>query len=182
MASEYTAQAPKPRRRIVSMDDREEIVRRVLADVDKVRDDRSDWIERRLARYSKIRGFMTRSNMPWDNASDQNLGISEANALRVIAGLQNAVLANRPLINSRPLQPTHRDVAERNDHLLDYQFFVEGDGERMLEQYCIQFVEDGTVVSFQPRVVEKSHVYDIRVVPTPTHSLTDMSAMRTAAG
>lgn len=164
------AAAPPRRRRRRLLDDPEDIEALVTAIIEETQHDkqeRSDWMDKRLARYVKLRGHTSRVNPPWEHASDQHIPVMQANDLRVIAGLFNAVLGLRPVVFGKPTRIDHKEVAERNDSLLDHQFFVDLDGERRLEQYVTQFVEDGTAFAFQYWARERGVLYDVRVLPRP---------------
>lgn len=161
------AKRPRRRRALIPAGDRDDLVTQVLKQVSMGMDERDDWVQRRLARYAKLRGWIESRNWPWANASNQHVPIMLANKLRVDAGLYNAVLGIRPLMKSMPTQLKHKDAAENIDHLLDHQMFVDNDGERRLEKFIDQFTGDGTVFSHQPWVKERGTLHDVRTIPTP---------------
>lgn len=154
------------------IDEPDEFVEQVIAYCDQVRGERQDWLDKHLARYAKMRGWLELDHGPWDNSSDQHVPIIMTNVLRSAAGIFNAVVSNRPVIKGRPTDASKAEVAERNDYLLDHQFFVDNEGERFVERYVDQFVIDGTVVSIQPRVIERRMVNETRTIRRPTDTMT----------
>lgn len=126
---------------------------------------RTTWIANRAARYAKLRGWLSSKDWPWENASNQHVPVMMANTLRVEAGLFNAVLGHRPVMTPKPFRKDQKDAADNVGDLIDFQIFVESEGEQRIEQYINQFVEDGTVVTFQPWVKDRRMLHDVRVVP-----------------
>lgn len=177
MLAADAAEDPRPvsrrRRRLLSETEAEEFVERCLEQVDEIKDSRADWLEKRLARAAKQRGWLPREDGPWDDASDQHIPIIQSNCLRVHAAFHNAVLGNRPVVFGKPLRPEHRERAEKNDFLLDHQMFVDQEGERNIERAIIQFVDEGTLISFQPRVLETKGFYDVHRFPVPLEPLAE---------
>ena len=142
-----------------------DIVLEVLESVEEEQRNRATWMDLRLARYAKLRGWLEEKDYPWEDASNVHVPVMMADCLRVKAGLFNAVLGLRPVMTAKPERKALKEAAERVDHLIDHQVFVEADGETMIERYIDQFVEDGTVVSFQPWSRERQVVRDVRVIP-----------------
>lgn len=164
---------PLRKRRLLSKDNAKDLAQRIVEHVRDGKQEREDWMNKRLARYTKLRGLLEERNGPWDDASNQHIPIMFANSLRVQAGLFNAVLGIRPVIFGKPTRPEHREIAERNDHLLDHQMFVDQDGDRRLERWITQFVDDGTAFAFQPRIRETHTIHESRVLPKPDRDLRD---------
>jgi hypothetical protein len=160
------------RRVMVKPADEREVVRSILDRVNSARMERSDWNNKRLARYAKLRGWLEREQTPWDGASNQHIPIMLANSLRVKAGLFNAVLGIRPVMTGKPDEIRHKEMAQQNDFLLDHQMFVDQPGDRLIEKYIDQFVDDGTVFSFQPHIRERRTLHDVRVLPRPSDDMT----------
>lgn len=173
--SEPTGDEPtkaRPKRLRVLIPDgeeRTELVESILRQVSSWQDERADWIMRRQERYAKLRGWL--ESRTWSGteveASNQHIPIMLANKLRTDAGLYNAVMGIRPMMKSTPTQLKHQLVAERIDHLLDHQLFVDNDGERRIEKFIDQFTGDGTVFSYQPWVKERGKIYDVRTIQAP---------------
>lgn len=159
------------RRRFLQPEDADVLALRILEAIRDARYERADWIEKRLARYAKLRGWLDEGRGPWDNSSNQHIPLIMTNCLRFEAGLFNAVLGTRPVVFGKPTRLEHQQIAERNDSLLDHQMFVDNEGDRNLERFITQFVQDGTVFSYQPRVVERHSIHDVKVVPRPAGDL-----------
>lgn len=144
---------------------KDELVYRIDNQVREERRKRSTWLEQRVIRYAKYRGWLTSKDWPWENASNQHIPIMLAQTLRVEAGLFNAVLGHRPIFTPKPFHKSQQERAEAIGDLIDFQIFSEAEGEQRIEQYINQFCEDGTVVSFQPWVKDRRAIFDTRVVP-----------------
>lgn len=155
---------PVRRRRRMTLD-ADAVIARVWETIDSVRDDRASWMELRLVRYAKLRGWLQDKTWPWDDASNQHIPMMQANSLRIQAGLHNAVLGARPVMMGKSLTMAQKEAAEQASNLIDYQVFVEADGEEKIERYIQQFVNDGTVVSFQPWVKDTRTIVDVRRYP-----------------
>lgn len=126
---------------------------------------RTFWIEQRYLRYAKLRGWLEAKDWPWENASNQHVPVMIANCLRVEAGLFNAVLGARPVMQAKPTRKDQKEMADRVANLIDFQVFLEAEGAQRIEQYITQFVEEGTVVTFQPWVRDRRKMVDVRTVP-----------------
>lgn len=160
---EEAVQPVRRRRRMVL--DEEAIIERVWQSIDAARDERANWMELRLVRYAKLRGWLQDKTWPWDDASNQHIPMMQANSLRIQAGLHNAVLGARPVMMGKSLIAAQKDAAEQASNLIDYQVFVEADGEEKIERYIQQFVNDGTVIAFQPWVKDQRTIVDVRRYP-----------------
>lgn len=147
--------------------DEDLVVPHILDGLDEAQSERSGWLSNRLARLSKLRGWKSegaRTDFEW---SDQHIPVMLASSLRVKAGLHNAILGIRPVMQAKPLQRVHAQAAERVANLIDHQLFLESDGERRIETYIDQFVDDGTVFTFVPWVREKAKMVDVRTIQRP---------------
>jgi len=170
IADKPTAQeAPTRRTRgsVIPREDHEDLIQSFIDRIETAKEERQEWIQKRLGRYAKLRGWLEDRDQPWSNASNQHIPIMLANKLRVDAGMFNAVLGIRPVMQSTPTRLEHREQAENIDHLLDHQIFVEYDGDRAIEKYIDQFTTDGTVFSTQPWVKEMGTIYDTRIISRP---------------
>lgn len=154
------------RKRTISVD-RDEVIERILGQVSDAIDERAEWNDKRLERYAKLRGWTAREHPPWDDASNTHVPVMMANCLRVKAGLFNAVLGIRPVMTPKTINRMHRERAEKANHLIDYQVFMEADGEKRIDSFIASFVDEGTAVSFQAWSREKKKRYDVRVLPYP---------------
>ena len=127
--------------------------------------ERATWMEQRIARYAKFRGWLEDKDWPWADASNQHIPIMMANLLRVEAGLFNAVLGMRPIMQGKPMRHEQKELAETIDSLIDHQLFVDFPGEQAIEQYISRFCQDGTVLAFTPYLRDTTRVVDVKVVP-----------------
>jgi len=137
----------------------------VVARLNKYRDEQTEEREARIQRYAKYRGWMERVNQPWDDASNMQLPTMMTDSLRVQDTLMNAVMSSRPVINSAPLTEVGKGKEETVDKLIDFQVFVEQDGEECVGELIDGFVNDGTFVAFVPWIREDRNVSDIRILP-----------------
>lgn len=163
-------EAPRRRTRRLAID-AEAVVQHVLEVVQQAQDERADWMGKRLIRYAKLRGWTAtdeaREQLYWEGCANQHISVMMANSLRVKAGLQNAVMGIRPIMSPKVLRKDLKERAERANNLIDYQLFVENEGEQAVEKYIGLFVDDGTVFSFQPLARDRRTTYDVRVLPRP---------------
>lgn len=165
-SAENVSGVRKRRPALIPTDEVEQVVVDALDAITGWQWERSEWIQKRLQRYAKLRGWIESAGwQPWTNASNQHIPIMLANKLRMDAGLYNAVLGMRPVMKSIPTRIEHQKQAERIDHLLDHQMFVDNDGEKQIEKFIDQFSTDGTVFSYQPWVKERGIVNDVRTLP-----------------
>lgn len=165
---EALTEAPVPRRRRRSLSvDKEKVSRYVLDTVDKDRNERSGWMDLRLIRYAKLRGWRQDQALLYTDAHNEHIPMVQANNLRVQAGLFNAVMGNHPIMQGETLRKDKKDAAESAANLVEYQFMVESDGEQKVAEGVQRFVEDGTVMSYQPWVKEIRKYVDVRTISAP---------------
>lgn len=153
--------------------DAEDIVSMVLDRVDAVLDERQEWMQKRDERYRKFRGWIESRDWPWTNASNQHIPALMADSLRMKAGLLNALLGTRPIMDAEPLRREHQDAGTRAAELIEYQVFRESDGETRISAYVDAFVDDGTALTFQTWARDWRTVRDVRVIPRPTLPLAE---------
>lgn len=159
---------PRLRKRRLSID-ADEAVEDVLQMVKDAQDERSDWMEQRLIRYGKLRGWKDdMGDSPWSNV---HVPVIAANSLRVKAGLFNAVLGIRPVMTPKVTQFALKDAAEQANQVIDHQVFVEADGEKQIDKIINSFVDEGTFVSHQRWVKDTQTLHDVRVLPRPERPL-----------
>ncbi len=172
VTAETGGQVPKRRRRMpLDEEAQAKLVDRVFDSIDAARDDRANWMDTRLVRYAKLRGWLQDKTWPWDEASNQHIPLIQAASLRIQAGLHNAVLGVRPVMVGKALRFDQKEGAETASDLIDYQLFVEADGEEKIETYITHFVNDGTAISFQPWVKEKRFIVDVKRYPLDTRPM-----------
>ena len=145
----------------------EEIVQHVLDVVSHAQDERTEWLQARTERYAKYRGWVESRTWPWTNASNQHIPLMFGSSLRAKAGLFNAVVGLRPVMEAKTMHRTMKEAGEKAAALIDYQVFMESEGEERISQWIDQFVDDGTVVAHSRYVRDMSHVFDSRILPHP---------------
>ncbi|MEE8327059.1 MAG: hypothetical protein V3R58_08505 [candidate division NC10 bacterium] len=120
---------------------------------------------RRRQRYAKYRQWVEGTNEPWSDASDQALPGMTISSLHTQDGLHNAVMSARPPVVSKATNDADQRKQEKLDQLLDAQFFIDQNGEKVLEELNENFVNDGTAVCFVPWVKETRKVVNRRTFP-----------------
>ncbi len=170
--TETTATPPPPPRRArktasvrLSTEDKTDIVDHVLKTLQEDITDRSDWMEMRIQRYGKYRGWLEEDAGPWPDAMNPHIPIILWNCLRLQAQLHNAVLSTRPVMGAQAWRKHDVGKQETVDQLLDWQVFIEADGAKKLDAFVQGFVEDGNTVAHIPWVKETRTVHDVRVFP-----------------
>src|SRR3990167_6397073 len=159
-------EAPRRRRRSLKID-KERAAARVLDTTRKARDERKQWMDERLVRYAKLRGWRQKQTYPWDGAHNEHVPLMMSNSLRIQAGLFNAVMGNKPMMQGRSLRRDRMDAADKAANLIEFQLMHEADGEQKISQAVDQFCNDGTIVSYQPWVKDSRLMVDVRVIPGP---------------
>lgn len=160
------------RRSRMSPEKREEIVHRVMKFANDDMDARTDDRERRLQRYAKYRQWTEGKDEPWENSSDIALSdITEA-SLNLQDTLTNAILSSRPVVSANALKEENAGKESSIDRVLDSQFFVEQDGEKIIEDLAELFLVDGVFTAYTPWLREQRHVTDIRIFdPVPVEEM-----------
>ena len=148
--------------------DTDAIVETCLARFTQAMEDRSEWLDARVERYAKLRGWLPeKDNPPWEGASDAWLPLLAQNSIRLKAQLYNTLLANHPIISAKAKQRVHQDSEEAINEILDWQLFHENPGEQIADDFLTNFVDDGTAFAFVRWVREEQRQYDVRVFPPP---------------
>ncbi len=80
---------------------KKEIAERVVDFYDKDQWARTDFMDDRIQRYAKFRGWTERMDLPWDDASDIPLRDMMTDSLRLQDTLHNAVMAQVPPITAK---------------------------------------------------------------------------------
>lgn len=153
----------RKRKRVLKLD--EEISRKVIQEHNETLDLRDPRIQMRMARYRKLRGWLPEKSFPWSDSANFWIPLMLIFSLRTKATLENAAKSIRPMMNSKALHRRDYLKQDRIDNLLDYQFFTENDGEKKIDQYISNFVDDEAVFSFVHNVRKEDDYRDIRVLP-----------------
>lgn len=156
-----TEPEPRRRRRRSLLVDRE-AARQMLADVRAVIDERQAWNDARLARYAKFRGWLDAKVWPFPNASNHHWPMLLEKVLRNEAGLFNALLSQRPVVEATATRKVAVGKTQPVTDLLDSQWFGEDDGEAKLDRLTQQDVQDGTVLMKSYWVRDRREVPDVR--------------------
>lgn len=117
--------------------------------------DRGQWMEQRVQRYAKYRGWLETKDFPWRNSSNVHIPILQTAELRANAGLHNVVMTLRPLLRAKSPNTAGVDKEERVSRLVDYQLLAEPGpdlAERRLGDYISSFLQDGNAVAYTPWV------------------------------
>lgn len=154
----------RPRSKSLKID-RQEIFKRVKRFYDDDLTDNSAEREARLQRYAKLRMWSEGKDWPWADASDIGLSDIMTDSLRVQDTLHNAVMSARPPVASHAVGGTDIEKQDNVDKLIDFQVFVEGEGERFIGDYIDAFVNDPSVTVFTPWVKESRETSDLRIFP-----------------
>ena len=145
--------------------DPEEVVGSVLKNLENDLQGRSQWMDMRLARYAKYRGWLPDKSWPWDNASNAHIPVMFIHSQQIQDTLHNAVMAIRPPIRAVAIKRKDAAKQEAASQLIDYQVFVEQKGEEMVGHLIEKFVNDGLFIVYVPWVRETRMVHDFRTFP-----------------
>ena len=151
--------------------DKDKVVEIVLRRLQDDITNRTEWMEKRLDRYAKYRGWLEDTDTPWPGADNPHVPVIAWNVLRTISLLHNAVLSSRPVMYSSAWKKVDAGKQEVIDNLLDWQVFIEADGARKLDDFIAGFVEDGVSVAHIPWVKETRTIHDVRTFPPPEKGL-----------
>lgn len=163
---EFTQQLDlrRERKRVDSLSiDKEEIVDRVHVFYTDDLNARDTDVGLRLQRYAKYRMWTEGRDWIGEETSDVALPDMITTSLRMQDTLHNAVMSQRPVVQANALQKSDKEKQETVDNLIDYQFFVEQKGEKIIEEYTEAFVNDPAVTIFVPWVREQKKISDIRL-------------------
>jgi hypothetical protein len=119
--------------------------------------------ENRIQRYAKFRQWTEGKDWPWEDCSDVALPDMTTASLRTQDTLHNAVLSGRPPVTAQALHPGDEEKQRKIDTLLDFQFFSEQGGERIIEEITEAFVNDGVFTAYIPWVKEERQVSEVKV-------------------
>jgi hypothetical protein len=171
---------PAPPRRRVSRRksirlDKTLLAETVLRDLQTDQDSRADWMEKRILRYAKYRGWLESSDDPWPDSFNPQIPVILWNVLRLQAQLHNAVLSTRPVMTPMAWKKQDKEKEERVANLLDFQVFVEAGGAKALDSYIQGYVEDGPSVMHIPWVTETRKIHEVKVFPKPEEGMPDLA-------
>ncbi len=128
--------------------------------------DRTQDLEARIQRYAKFRMWTEGKDFPWEDSSDVGLPDMITHSLRMQDTLHNAVMSIRPAIVTKAISGKEdADKQSKVDDLIDYQVFVEQEGEKLIGDAADAFVNDGVYTIFTAWVREDREVIDTRYFP-----------------
>lgn len=158
---------PKPTRRKRSFHlDKQAIVNYVLYRLKTDLDTRDSWNQQRIDRYAKLRGWLPVKGHPLGaQASNVWMPIMLIASMRLKAGLENATKAMRPLMQAKALQSRNADKQENVDRLIDFQLFAEAAGERVLDDFISNLVDDGLAIGHLKWIRRDEVIHDVRSLP-----------------
>lgn len=154
-----------PTKRRSFLFDHDEVIRKVIQWYDQDMQDRQDWSERRLQRTAKLRGWLEPKDYPWPDASNVYIPLMMTDSLQMQDTLHNGVLSQRPVMSPQASNPADRDKCDTIANLLDYQLFVEQQGEEKVASLIESFVNDGTMYSLQAWVTDEQDVEQVETFP-----------------
>jgi len=143
----------------------------ILKNLERDLTDRQARIDKRMDRYAKLRGWLESKEWPWTDSSNIWLPIMLTASLRTKATLENAIKSTRPTVLSKARQQSGTGKEESINRLLDYQVYVENNGEPKFDDFVSNFVDDEAAFIFTHWVKEKQTVIDIKVLPEPDEAV-----------
>lgn len=142
--------------------DKQEIVNRVIRFFDNDDSDRSAEKEARIQRYAKYRMWTEGKDWPWENSSDIPLPDMAEKSLHLQDVLHNAVMSSRPVVNANAFEKVDSQKEDAINNLIDFQFFIEQQGEEIIGDLADAFINDGVFVGFIPWVKEMRNTSQVK--------------------
>jgi hypothetical protein len=161
----FTIRPPQRKKSLIK--DAPKVVTDIIKKYTNDLEDRQEWAERRLQRVAKYRGWREGKEWPWPGASDAHLPIIMTDVQRTEDTLHNAILSVRPVMNAKG---TNKDVEAKEktvDQLLDYQIFIENQGELRIGNLISSFTQDGQFIAYIPYIKEKQKTTKTHVIDFP---------------
>lgn len=146
--------------------DKQQVVSDIIQEKQSIIISRKARMASRLERYAKLYGWKPEYiNLQGEFAPTIWLPIMLASTLRLKAALENSIKSTRPIMKAKAKQRRNMNKESTIDNLHDYQFFMEIDGERFIDDYVSGFVEDGKVISHQRWVKKDETIVTVKVLP-----------------
>lgn len=145
--------------------DRDEVIKDILKWYEQDMQDRLEWSERRLQRTAKLRGWLEAKDYPWPDASNVYIPLMMTDSLQMQDTLHNGVMSQRPVMSPQAVNPADREKTDQIADLLDYQVFVEQQGEEKIASLIESFVNDGTMYSLQAWVKDEQDTEQVETYP-----------------
>mgnify|MGYP001577654627 FL=1 len=140
--------------------------------------DRGKWMDDRLNRYAKYRGWLPERTWPWVHSSNVHVPILQSAELRANAGLYNVLMTTRPLMTPRALSRANVPREQRVGELIDAQLWVDPTpehAERRFSDVCSAFLQDGNWAALTPWARDEREVSQVFFRP-PVPTVTDPNA------
>ena len=155
-----------PRSRPRSLDlDRDTLANHIHDSLRQDLDDRNDWNEMRIQRYAKLRGWRADKQFPWPGASNAHLPFLMTECQRTQDTIHNAVMSRHPVVEAMAVQSINAGKQKAIDNVLDYQLFVEQQGEEIIAKIIEQYTQDGIFLAYVPWVRYDESVNDLHIFP-----------------
>jgi hypothetical protein len=119
--------------------------------------------EMRVRRERMLRGWLSPKSWPYANCSNVWIPTMLTAMLKTSGTLENAVKSMRPIMSSKAKKRHDQAKQERIDQILDYQFHVEQDGNKVIDAYVWNFVNDEAAYTFTHWIKDRQTFHDIRV-------------------
>lgn len=157
----------RPKRKRSLKIDRDKVAEFIKTTFTQDINDRQERIDLRMDRYEKLNGWLPEKSWPWSDCSNFWIPTMLIASRRMGATLENAVKSMRPVAMAKAKQKHNAGAEENINAVLDYQLFVENDGEKILDAFCTNFVNDEVAYLYIPWVREDQTVREIRILPDP---------------
>ncbi len=154
------------------------IVDNILKTMNDDIDARDSWMDMRTERYAKLRGWRGDKDYPWPDSANVHIPVMQIDNLRTQDTLHNAVLAIRPVINAKSTKRADQPKEEIIDDLIDYQVFVDQEGEEALSLLIQKFVEDGRFTAYIPWVRDTQNIHDVKILDSLEEDDNEQEAFR----
>lgn len=125
---------------------------------------RTEFMEARLQRYAKYRGWTERDSGPWEDSSDITMTDMMTHAMKLHDVLFNALMSENP-VSALAHNVADEPKQEKIDQLIQHQLFVDMKGTTMFGEMVEAFVNDGVFTAFTPWIRESRDIVDIRIYP-----------------
>lgn len=127
-------------------------------------DDRQERTLKRMERRAKLMGWLPNKDWPWPNSANFWVATMLIAKLKTEGTLQNALKSIRPMMKAKANQRVNKAKEEKITRILDYQFFVENRGDKIIDGGVSNFTSDEAVYLFTQWVKETQTIHDVRVL------------------
>src|SRR3990167_3347011 len=163
-APEFPGIKPRRKKRPFKIKDKDSLANSIVGECDRNIEARQERQNLRMDRTAKLRGWLPVKTFPWADSANFWFPLMLTYDLRTKSTLENAVKGMRPAMVAKAQQRLNKKKEQKIDQILDYQFFTENNGEKFIDDYVANFVEDEAVFAFVPWVRKMEGYRDIRVL------------------